>query len=161
MAKKPMGDSMTTGAPTPSTADGLALTAFTTPPPGTPTPMAPGETRIIPTTIRVSRTVRLKLSSSTPVEEAHSSEPDETIEVHQFATTPASCYVGIDLKKSKDFNSAGVMIGVTLPCYTEELKQGIEKAYATVMERLMVELPKIIKAAYDLRDARIAERDPK
>jgi len=121
--------------------------------------IGPGEVKLVPTTIRVSRSVKFKPSSSAPGEEAHSSDPDEIIEIHQFATQPGSVYLGVDFKKAKDYNSAGCMIGVTIPCYSEEIERAMQRAYHLVMERLKVELPKIIKAAYDLRDMRIAERE--
>jgi len=144
----------------PEKTETVGVRVHTTPP--APLPKvgpAPGDTVLVPTTIRVSRSVKFKKDASTPADEASSSEPAETIEVHRFATTPASCYVGVDLKKVKDYNSAGIMVGATVPCYAEEIAEGMERAYNLVMERLKVELPKIIQAAYDLRDARIAERE--
>jgi hypothetical protein len=53
-----------------------------------------------------------------------------------------------------EFCSAGIDIGVQLPCYKEEIDDGMQRAYTLVMERLAVELPKIIKLATDLADQR-------
>lgn len=134
----------------------MSVSTATTPP--VPRP-GPSDIVVVPTTIRVSRSVKFKKDASTPAEEAQSTEPDEIIEVHRFATEPARVHIGVDMKKNKEFNSAGIMVNVTLPCYVEEIPQGIQKAYDTVMERILKELPNIIKAAYDLRDARIEARE--
>lgn len=79
-------------------------------------------------------------------DEAMSSDIEETIEIHQFATTPAMARVMIPLKKAHNYNSAGLTIGVDLPCYMEELPEALEKAYDIAKERLLAEIPKIIEA---------------
>lgn len=99
-------------------------------------------TTSVPTTITVSRTVKIGKTG----DEASSSEVEETIEVHQFATTPAIARVSIPLKKAHNYNSAGLTVGVDMPCYKEELPEALEKAYELAKERLLVELPKIIEA---------------
>jgi hypothetical protein len=121
----------------------------------------PSEAIFVPTKIRVARSVTFRKDISTATETAYSAEPEDLIEVHRFATTPASVHLGIDLKKNKDYCSAGIMVNATIPCYVEEIPLAFQKAYELIMERLMVELPKIVKAAYDLRDARIEGREPK
>ena len=103
---------------------------------------------LVPTTIRVSRTV--KISDYGDADEAGSSEPDEVIEVHKFATEPAYAIIEVPVKKGKDFCSAGITIGVRRPCYVEELPAALAEAYNLVKERLMVELPKIIRALDDI-----------
>ena len=96
----------------------------------------------VPTTIRVSRTVKIGKSG----DEAMSSDIEEEIEVHQFATTPAMARIMIPLKKAHNYNSAGLTVGVDMPCYKEELPVALERAYELAKERLLVELPKIIDA---------------
>jgi len=100
---------------------------------------------VVPTTMMVSRTVKLSVSS----EEASASEITEIIEIQRFVTTPAVARVMIPIKKVYNYNSAGLSVGVDLPCYKEELPEALEKAYNLAKERLLVELPKIIKALKD------------
>lgn len=97
---------------------------------------------LVPTTITVSRTVKIGKTG----DEASSGEASEIIEVHKFATTPAVARVMIPIKKTHNYNSAGLTVGVDLPCYVEELPEGLEKAYEMAKARLLVELPKIIDA---------------
>ncbi len=106
----------------------------------------------MPTTIRVTRTVAISADFE-DTDRASSGEPDEVIEVHKFATAPAYAEVSVPVKKTKDYHSAGITIGVRRPCYTEELPQAFEEAYALVKERMMVELPKIIRALDDIARA--------
>jgi hypothetical protein len=96
----------------------------------------------VPSTIRVSRTVKIGKTG----DEASSSDVEEEIEVHQFVTTPAMARIMIPLKKAHNYNSAGLTVGVDMPCYKEELPQALEKAYEIAKERLLTELPKIIEA---------------
>jgi hypothetical protein len=102
---------------------------------------AEAEVLSVPTTITVSRTV--KISGG---EEAESSDVSEVIEVHKFATTPAMARVLIPIKKAHNYNSAGLTVGVDLPCYKEELPEALERAYNLAKERLLAELPKILDA---------------
>jgi hypothetical protein len=104
-----------------------------------------------PTTLRVSRTVTISPDYE-DTDRAESSEVDEVIEVHRFpeGVAPAYASVSVPVKKTKDYNSAGITIGVQIPCYAEEMPQALEKAYGLVKERLMVELPKIIRALDDI-----------
>jgi hypothetical protein len=77
-------------------------------------------------------------------------DPTEIIEVHKFATTPAQVSILIPVKGSKNYNSSGFEIGVVVPCYKEEMQDAIEEAYRLVLERMKVEVPKVIKAVNDL-----------
>ena len=107
----------------------------------TPTLVEPASV-IVPTTITVLRSIKIGKTG----EEIVSGEATEVIEVHQFATTPAMARVMIPIKKAHNYNSAGLIVGVDLPCYKEELPEALEKAYGLAKERLLSELPKIIDA---------------
>ena len=109
-----------------------------------PLPDAPVSAALlrVPTTIRVSRTVKIGKTG----DEAMSGDIEEVIEVHQFATTPAMARIMIPLKKAHNYNSAGLTVGVDMPCYVEELPQALERAYEIAKDRLLAELPKIIEA---------------
>lgn len=106
----------------------------------------------VPTTIQVTRTVAISRDYE-ETDRAASGDPDEIIEVHKFATAPAYAEVSVPVKKTKDFHSAGITVGVRRPCYVEELPAAFEEAYAIVKERLMIELPKIIRALDDIAKA--------
>jgi len=97
-----------------------------------------------PLKIRTSKTIKLK---SQP-EEASSTE--ELIEVHKFATQPAIASVSIPLKMTMDYQSIGIEIGVSLPCYAEELDAGIEKAYEIAFARITAKIPEIQKTLLDV-----------
>ena len=105
---------------------------------------APKEIHLAPTLVRVTRTIE--------VEEGTEFEDDtETIEIHKFVTTPASASVEIPIKMSKHFNSIGITVGVTVPCYTEELELGIEKAKTMAMEKVFSEIPGLKESLENLR----------
>lgn len=89
------------------------------------------------TKIRVHRTVKLDGRD----EEAASE--DETLDVTQFATTPAMAVVTVPVKISRNYQSVGVEVGVYLPCYKEELPEAIEYAYRLAKERVAREIPLI------------------
>jgi len=86
-------------------------------------------------------------------QEAQNSDLPETIEVHEFATTPAVVHFELPLKKVKDFNSAGISIGISVPCYVEEIDEAITFAKDKVLNRLHAELPEILKLANKLAQA--------
>lgn len=86
-------------------------------------------------------------------QEAQSSDLPETIAVHEFATTPAVVHFELPLKKVKDFNSAGITIGIAVPCYVEEIDAAIDFAKNKVLQRLHAELPEILKLANKLAQA--------
>lgn len=96
-----------------------------------------------PVTIRTSRTVKLK-------NKKESDSTDETIEVHKFVTEPAVASVSIPLKMTKEFQSIGIEIGVSIPCYTEELDSGIEKAFEMAFERIAIKIPEIQKTLLEI-----------
>lgn len=90
-----------------------------------------------PLKIRTSKTIRL---SGQP---ESSSSDEELIEVHKFVTKPAVASVSIPLKMTMDYQSIGIEIGVSLPCYAEEIDAGIEKAYEIAFNRITAKIPEI------------------
>ena len=91
------------------------------------------------TKVKVERSVKLTTGKSATDEESRSEE--NIIEVHKFTTTPAMATVEIPVKFSKDFQSIGLTIGVSLPCYSEALSEGMKMAYSMAIERLQKEIP--------------------
>jgi len=90
--------------------------------------------------VRVTKTIKLKGKA----EDVKGTE--EILEVHKFVTEPAVATVTIPLKLSMDYQSLGIEIGVSIPCYKEELEEGVEKAYQMVLERVITKVPEIQKA---------------
>ncbi len=115
-----------------------------------------GSSTILPTTIHVSRTIKIKGDGGS--DEAESGGPldvkSSIIEVHRFpeGVAPAFAEVEIPLKKTHNYNSGGITIRVHKPCYAEELPEAIDYAYRLVVDRLQKELPEVIKALHDLSD---------
>lgn len=108
----------------------------------TTAPEAPDKTIAVPTTITVTRTVKIDGTD----EAAGSDDPEEEmeeIEVHRFATQPAMVRFSYPLKMTKSFQSVGIEVGVEVPCYVEEIEDGLEKASQLVAARLKVEVPKL------------------
>lgn len=97
-----------------------------------------------PLKIRTSKTIKLK---GQPEE---SSSTEELIEIHKFATQPAVASVSIPLKMTMDYQSLGIEIGVSLPCYAEELDAGIEKAYEIAFARITAKIPEIQKTLLEV-----------
>jgi hypothetical protein len=92
------------------------------------------------TKIRVQRSVKLDgLDTET-------ASTEETIEVHAFATVPAMVGANFSTKISRNFQSVGLDILVQRPCYTEEIKQGIDEAVRIAKERVLREIPDIQRA---------------
>lgn len=96
------------------------------------------------TKIVVQRTVKLDGVDQ------DSASTEDVIEVQVFATTPAMAYVSVPIKLSRSFQSVGVEVGVYLPCYKEELPDGIEQAYRLAKSRVAREIPIIKKALDDI-----------
>ena len=88
-------------------------------------------------TITVNRTV--KRSGVTETSESET----ETLQVHQFATTPAVVSVSYPIKLCASYQSVGIEVGVALPCYAEEAAAGFDQANTLVVERLRLEIPKV------------------
>lgn len=97
-----------------------------------------------PVKIRTSRTVKIKRQDES------SDSQEEILEVHKFATQPAIATVSIPLKMTMDYQSLGFEVGVSLPCYAEELDAGIEKAYEMAMARIVAKMPEIQKTLLDI-----------
>jgi hypothetical protein len=84
----------------------------------------------------------IKTVKSSGKDESSDGEP-ETIEVHKFATNPAIVSVSYPVKLSKAYQTVGITVGVSLPCYVEEIPQAFERANNLVIERMKIEMPKI------------------
>jgi len=69
----------------------------------------------------------------------------EDIDVHVFQTAPASVHLTVPVKLVKNYNSAGITIGVTLPCYAEEIPDAQEKAMKLVHSALAKYMPDVLK----------------
>lgn len=112
-------------------------------------PSASAKKKAVPTVITVSRSVKLDGSDETT-----ETQQEETIEVHEFATTPAMVEFRYPIKRSKDYQSAGIEIGVTLPCYVEEIPAAMERAKDLVVTRLQAEIPRLAAVLDKLCDLR-------
>lgn len=100
------------------------------------------------TTIFVSRTI--KKQGEAEVADGGS----ETLEVHQFATTPAVVSVSYPIKLTKNYQAAGIDVGISLPCYAEEIDDAFQRANDLVIERLKVELPKLKQLLNQMAEGR-------
>ena len=96
----------------------------------------------VPTTVTVYRTIKIGKTGDA----AEASELTETIEVHKFVTEPAYARIFIPLKKAQNFNSAGLSIGVDVPCYKEELGDALEYGYTLATDFMLTKLPKVLEA---------------
>jgi len=90
-------------------------------------------------------------------DEATESDGDEVpeveeIEVHKFVTQPAIVRFSYPLKMTKSYQSVGIEIGVELPCYVEEIENGLDRAAQIVASRLKVEVPKLRETLKKLAD---------
>ena len=92
------------------------------------------------TKILVERSVKLTRGKN---KDEQTKEEEDFIEVHKFATTPAMATASIPIRMSKNFQSIGITIGVHLPCYAEELPEGIEKAIQMALDRVTAEIPEL------------------
>jgi len=95
---------------------------------------------IAETKLRVLKTVKLHGTDE------DTSGTDETIDVQTFITVPAMATVNVPVKISRAYQSIGIEVSVSLPCYKEEIKEGIDMAYALAKERVFTEIPIIQKA---------------
>jgi hypothetical protein len=92
------------------------------------------------TKVFVLRSVKVGKSG----EEATSSDLPQTIEIHKFVTEPAGVYVQDEVKLSKNYNSAGHIIGVYRPCYAEEIDVAKEWANNFVHTALSEQMPELV-----------------
>lgn len=83
-----------------------------------------------------------RTTKSSGKDESQDGDP-ETIEIHEFATNPAIVSISYPVKLTKAYQTVGITVGVSLPCYVEEIAQGFEKANSLVVERMKIEMPKI------------------
>ena len=105
-----------------------------------PKKMSGDKIHLMPTVVRVSRSVKVDGQ-----DQAQESDDEEIIEVHRFVTQPAVIPFRYEVKRSKDFQSVGISVGVELPCYVEEIPEGMDRAQEIVVERLRQEMPKLGK----------------
>jgi hypothetical protein len=96
--------------------------------------------QVVETKIRVHRTVKLSGADS------DASSTDDVIDVQSFATVPAMATVSLPIKITRRFQSVGLEVGISIPCYKEELPQALEAAYIMARERIIREIPEIQKA---------------
>lgn len=93
-----------------------------------------------PLKVRTSKTINLKRGPQ------ESSSEEEILEVHKFVTQPAIATVSIPLKMTMDFQSMGIEIGVSLPCYAEEIDAGVQRAWEIAHSHIISNMPKIQEA---------------
>lgn len=77
--------------------------------------------------------------------------PDE-VEVHSFVTTPAVVHLTVPIKLAKDYNSAGITVGVSIPCYKEEIEDAQAEATRVVHKMLSKQVPEIVKMLGRLKE---------
>lgn len=106
----------------------------------------------VPSKVWVQRTVKRAKEPELVID-----EDEEIIAIHKFVTTPAIVTASIPFKKSHDYSSAGITIGVQIPCYREEIENAIEAAELLVKKRMAERLPDILRTAYALSQAKPEE----
>lgn len=96
------------------------------------------ETKRVPTKVRVTTTVKRRLPGDKgPIVDSElSSDELEEVEIHQFATQPAVVKFSYPFTKSLNFQSITVAVGVELPCYVEEIEEGLDRAQQIVINRM-------------------------
>jgi hypothetical protein len=92
-----------------------------------------------PVVVRVNRTVKVGGK-----DEASDSE-ERIIEVRKFVTEPAHVRFNYPIKRSLEYQGAGIEIGVDIPCYREEVRDGIKEAVETVVAETAALLPEVDK----------------
>jgi hypothetical protein len=96
--------------------------------------MTRAEKSVENSTIYVTRTLAFKGTTTS------SSESEDVIAVHKFATDPAKVAVDYALTINLgNFESAKIGVSVTVPCYVEEINQAYEFAQAWAEERVSKE----------------------
>jgi len=108
----------------------------------------PETTYTVPTTLRVSRTV-----NCSGTDKASESESEEIIEVKNFLTQPAVIQFSYPVKRALEYQSVGLEVGISLPCYVEEVHEAIEKAQEIVISRtkeLMPDVGKVLDRLVEL-----------
>ena len=93
-----------------------------------------------PVILRVSRTVK-----SSGKDAVTDTDEDRIIEVRRFVTEPAHVRFNYPIKKSLEFQAAGIEIGIDLPCYREEVTDGIKEAVEIVVNETKELLPDVEK----------------
>jgi len=91
-----------------------------------------------PVILRVRRTVKVGGKGS-----AEGEDSEKIIEIRKFVTEPAHVRFSYPIKKSLEFQAAGIEIGVDIPCYREEISDGMKEAIELVVTETAELLPEI------------------
>lgn len=91
-----------------------------------------------PTILRTTRTI-----SATTNGKSSDATTEEILEIRKFETQPALVSFNYPIRKALEYQSVGIDIGVTLPCYAEEVDEAIEKAKAIVVKHVKKSLPDV------------------
>lgn len=75
----------------------------------------------------------------------------EIMGTEEFNEQPAEVYVEIPIRRSKYYNSAGITVGVRLPCSPDKVDETIDKAKDIALGKVMDELPTIDEALENMR----------
>jgi hypothetical protein len=102
------------------------------------------------TKVFVTRTVKVGRTG----EEQSATDLPQTIEVQRFVTQPCAIYVQDDVKKGKNYSSAGYTVGVLKFCYAEELDAAKEWANDFVHTALSEQMPEIVALVNKLGEDR-------
>ena len=92
-----------------------------------------------PVILRVNRTVKVGGQ-----DEATDSDV-KTIEIRKFVTEPAKVRFSYPIKKSLEYQAAGIEVGVEIPCYREEVEDGLKEAASIVVTEVGKLLPEVDK----------------
>jgi len=115
-----------------------------------------------PVVVRVHRTVKQdgdKLTQQDSVDQEGQDDP-ETIEVRPFITQPAVVTYKYEVTRSVRFQSATLGVQVALPCYVEEIEDGLSEAKEICKRRMKAETSKMTEVLDYLIDRRNkAEQD--
>jgi len=91
----------------------------------------------VPSKMTVLRSVKLARH------EPSSSGVEETIAITKFETQPMIIHFQIESKRTENYNSMGVSVGVSMPCYVEEQEEALEVAMGIVKARMAKEIDNI------------------
>lgn len=105
-----------------------------------------------PVIVRVNRTVKVGGKDEA------SDNTSEIIEVRKFVTQPAHVKFSYPVKLSLEYQSAGVEVGIDLPCYREEVEDGLKEAIETVVARTKDLLPEVRKVLDRLVDQSLQDK---
>ncbi len=87
-------------------------------------------------TIRVQRTIKTSNDEQT-------SSDCQDIDVRVFHTTPATVSVTYPMKMTAGYQSIGIEVSVSIPCYKEEVPQALDEAGSLAVAHMKKELPNV------------------